>query len=176
MCTPTHKENLLNYRKNNKVLKGLLLKFNLALCTNNNVLKGQCNNILFIASSQIHNKIIKALEKKIRTLSKERKSLLNKIKTTFNHQEIENIKKNICKIKNIIKTYTIKKQNYKHRRDNMKDNNYKQRKKNRRFNRNLLTQQRKNKNKRQKENYCIKIKEIEANASDHNAINYHNVN
>ena len=68
-------------------------------------------NILFIASSQIHNKIIKALEKKIKTLSKERKSLLNKIKTTFNHQETENIKKNICKIKNIIKTYTIKKQN-----------------------------------------------------------------
>ena len=112
MCTPTHKENLLNYKKNNKVPKGLLLKFNLALRTNNNVLKGQCNNILFIASSQIHNKIIKALDK--------------------------------------------------------------QRKKNRRFNRNLLTQQRKNKNKRRKENYCIKINEIKAN--DHNAINYHNVN
>ena len=58
----------------------------------------------------------------------------------------------------------------------MKNNNYKQRKKNRRFNRNLLTQQCKNKNKRQKENYCIKINEIKANAPDHNAINYHNVN
>lgn len=84
LCTHQHhKENLLNYKKNNKVPKGLLLKFNLALCTDNNVLKEQCNNISFNASSQIRNKIMKALEKKIKTLSKERKSLLNKIKTTF---------------------------------------------------------------------------------------------
>ena len=149
LCThQNHKENLLNYKKNNKVPKGLLQKFNLALCTDNNVLKEQCNNILFNASSQIRNKIIKALEKKIKTLSKERKSLLNKINTTFNHQEIENVKKNICNIKNTIKRNTIKKQNRKHRRDNMKNNNNKQRKKNRRFLRNLLTQQRKIKNKR----------------------------
>ena len=114
---------------------------------------------------------MKALEKKIKTLSKERKSLLNKIKTTFNHQEIENIKKNICNIKNIIKTNTIKKQNRKNRRDNMKNNNNKQRKKNRRFDRSLLTQERKNKNTRRKENYRIKINEFKANTPDHNAIN-----
>ena len=53
----------------------------------------------------------------------------------------------------------------------MKNNNNKQRKKNRRFDRNLLTQQRKNKNKWRKENYRIKINEIKANAPDHNAIN-----
>ena len=52
----------------------------------------------------------------------------------------------------------------------MKNNNNKQRKKNRSFDRNLLTQQRKNKNKRRKENYRIKINEIKANAPDHNAI------
>ena len=172
LCTHQHhKENLLNYKKNNKVPKRLLLKFNLTLFTDNSVLKEQCNNISFNASSQIRNKIMKALEKKIKTLSKERKSLLNKIKTTFNHQEIENIKKNICNIKNIIKTNTIKKQNRKNRRDNMKNNNNKQRKKNRRFDRSLLTQERKNKNKRRKENYRIKINEFKANAPDHNAIN-----
>ena len=60
-----HKVNVLTYKKNNKVPKGLLLKFNLALCTDNNVLREQCNNILFNASSQIRNKIIKALGQKI---------------------------------------------------------------------------------------------------------------
>ena len=53
----------------------------------------------------------------------------------------------------------------------MKNNNNKQRKKSRSFDRNLLTQQRKNMNKRQKENYLIKINKIKANAPDHNAIN-----
>ena len=61
-----HKVNLLTYKKNNKVPKGLLLKFNLALCTDNNVLREQCNNILFNASSKILNKIIKALGLKIK--------------------------------------------------------------------------------------------------------------
>ena len=170
MHTNITKKTYLITRKTTKVPKELLLKFNLALCTDNNVLNKQCNNILFNASSQIRKKIIKALERKIKTLSKERKSLLNKIKTTFNHQEIENIKKNICNIKNVIKTNTIIKQNRKHKRDNMKNNNNKQRKKNRSFDRNLLTQQLKNKNKGRKENYRIKINEIKANAPDHNAI------
>ena len=78
-----HKVNLLTYKKN-KVPKGLLLKFNLALCTDNNVLKDNCNNTLFNASSQICNKITKALGQKINYLKKEkRKNLFKKHQTIY---------------------------------------------------------------------------------------------
>ena len=135
-------------------------------------MREQCNNILFNASSQIRNKIIKALCQKINSLKKERKNLLNNIKASTNHQEIETIKRNIYSIKNSIKRKTVQKQNRKHRRDNIsnKDNIGKPKKK-RRFNRDLLTQKRKIKNKRRKENYRNKINEIKANAPDQNAIN-----
>ena len=112
-----HKVNLLTYKKNNKVPKGLLLKLNLALCTDNNVLGEHCNNILFSASSQIRNKIIKSFCQKINYLKKERKNLLNNIKASTNHEEIETIKRNIYSIKNSIKRKTVPKQNCKHRSD-----------------------------------------------------------
>ena len=167
-----HKVNILTYKKNIKVPKGLLLKFNLALCTDNNVLREQCNNILFNAPAQIRNKIIKALGQEINSLKKERKSLLNNNKASTNHQEIETIKRNIYNIKYSIKRKTVQKQNRKHRRDNISNkDNIGKRKKNRRFNRDLLTQKRKIKNKRRKENYLKKISEIKANAADQNAIN-----
>ena len=67
---------------------------------------------------------------------------------------------------------TVQKQNRKHRGDNISNkNNIGKRKKNRRFSRNLLTEQRKIKNKRRKENYRNKISEIKTNAPDQNAIN-----
>ena len=94
-----HKVNLLTYKKN-KVPKGLLLKFKLALCIMH-VLREQCNNILFNTSSQIRNKIMKALGKKINSLKKERKNLLNNIKTSFNHKENENIRRKIYNIKTL---------------------------------------------------------------------------
>ena len=167
-----HKVNLLTCKKNNKVPKGLLLKFNLALCTDNNVLREQCNNILFNASSQIRNKIIKALGHKINFLKKERKNLLNNIKASTNHHEIETIKRNIYNIKNSIKRKTVQKQNRKHRRDHISNkDNIGKHKKNRRFNHDLLTLKCKIKNKRRKENYCNKISEIKANAPDQNTIN-----
>ena len=124
---------------------------------------------MFNPPSQIGNKIIKALGKKINSLKKERKNLLNNIKVSLNHQEIETIKRNIFNIKNSIERKTVQKQNPKHGRDNLSnDNNIGKRKKNRRFNHNLLTQQRKIKNKRLKENYRNKITEIKANAPDQN--------
>ena len=73
---------------------------------------------------------------------------------------------------NSIKRKTVEKQNREHRRDNISNkSNTGKRKKNGRFNRNLVTQQRKIKNKRRKENYCNKITEIKANPPDQNAIN-----
>ena len=104
-------------------------------------MKEQCNNILFNASSQIRNKIIKVLGQKINSLKKERKNLLNNFKASTNHQEFEAIKQNIYNTKNSIKRKTVQKQNRKHRRDNIANkNNIEERKKNRRFNRKLLTQ------------------------------------
>ena len=117
--------------------QGLLLKFNLALRIDNNVLRDQCNNILFNASSQIRNR-----------KKQERKNLLNNISVSANHQEIETIKRNIYNIKNSVKRKTVQKQNCKHRRDNISNkNNVGKRKKNRRFTRHLSTQQCKIKNK-----------------------------
>ena len=106
------------------------------------------------------------------TLKKERKNLLNNIKVSLNHQEIETIKQNICNIKNSMKRKTVQKQNRKRRRDNISNNNnIRKLKKNRGFDRYLLTQQRKIKNKRRKENYLNKINEIKATGPDQNAIN-----
>ena len=107
------------------------------------------------------------ISQKINYLKKDRKNLLNNIKTSTNHKKIETIKRNIFNIKSSTKGKAIQKQNIKHRRDNLsKKNNVEKRRKNRRFNRNLLTQQRKIKNKRQKENYRNKIREIKANPTD----------
>ena len=107
------------------------------------------------------------ISQKINYLKKDRKNLLNNIKTSTNHKKIETIKRNIFNIKSSTKGKAIQKQNIKHRRDNLsKKNNVEKRRKNRRFNRNLLTQQRKIKNKRQKENYRNKISEIKANPTD----------
>ena len=73
VCIHQHYEvKLLIYKKKNKVPKGLLLKFHLALCTYNKILREQCNNILFNALLQISNKMIKALGQKINYLKKEK--------------------------------------------------------------------------------------------------------
>ena len=168
-----HKVNLLAYKKDNKIPKGPLLKFNLALCTNNNVLRAQYNNILFNALSQMRNKIIRAIGQKINFLKKERKNLLKNIKASTNHQEIKTIKRNIYDIKNSIKRKIIQKQNRKHRRGNIpSSNNIGKRRKNRRFDRILLTQQRKINNKCREENYRNKISKIKADTPDQNAINF----
>ena len=107
------------------------------------------------------------ISQKINYLKKDRKNLLNNIKASTNHKKIETIKRNIFNIKSSTKGKAIQKQNIKHRRDNLsKKNNVEKRRKNRRFNRNLLTQQRKIKNKRQNENYRNKISEIKANPTD----------
>ena len=106
------------------------------------------------------------------TLKKERINLLNNIKASLNHQEIETIKQNICNIKNSMKRKTVQKQNRKRRIDNISNNNnIGKLKKNRGFDRYLLTQQRKIKNKRRKENYLNTINEIKAKGPDQNVIN-----
>ena len=55
LCTHQHhKENLLNYlttRKTTKVPKGLLLKINLALCTDNNVLTHSTHHHKYVTKS-----------------------------------------------------------------------------------------------------------------------------
>ena len=130
LYSPTSQVNLLTYKKNIKVPKGLLLKFKLALCIDNNVLREQFNNILFNTSSQIRNKIIKVFRKKINSLKKERKNLLNNKKSSLNHQEIETIKRNVYNLKNSVKRKTVQKQNRKHRRDDISnDDNIGKRKK-----------------------------------------------
>ena len=60
---------------------------------------------------------------RILTQKKDRKNLLNNVKASLNHQEIETIKQNICNIKNSIKRKTTQKQNRKHSRDNIPNNN-----------------------------------------------------
>ena len=57
------------------------------------------------------------------TLKKERINLLNNIKASLNHQEIETTKQNICNIKNSMKRKTVQKQNRKRRIDNISNNN-----------------------------------------------------
>ena len=123
--------------KNNKVRKGLLLRLNLALLTNNEILRENCNNTLFNVSSQIRNKIIETLGQKINSMKKEMKKLFNNIKA-HNHHEIETINSNIYNIKNSIKRKTMQIQNCKHKRDDISNKTSKgNRKKNRRFNRNF---------------------------------------
>ena len=121
----------------------------------------------------MRNKILRAIGQKINFLKKERKNLLKNIKASTNHQEIKTIKRNIYDIKNSIKRKIIQKQNGKHRRDNISSsNNIRKRMKNRRFDRILLNQQHKIKNKCRTENYRNKISEIKANTPDQNAINF----
>ena len=60
---------------------------------------------------------------RILTQKKDRKNLLNNVKASLNHQEIETIKQNICNIKNSMKRKTTQIQNRKHRRDNIPNNN-----------------------------------------------------
>ena len=71
-----------------------------------------------------------------------------------------------------MKRKTVQKQNRKRRIDNISNNNnIGKPKKNRGFDRYLLTQQRKIKNKRRKENYLNTINEIKAKGPDQNVIN-----
>ena len=66
--------------------------------------------------------MIKTLGKKINSLKKERKTLLDNIKAPLNHQENETIKRNIYNIK-VLSNEKLDKNNCKQRRYNISNDN-----------------------------------------------------
>ena len=94
LCKATkHRQLLLTYKKLKKCPKGMKLRFHLSLCNHDNKLKDVCSNMLHKASTDIHDEIIKALEKEIRTLRTKRKNNRNNIKNKTTRENCKLIKK-----------------------------------------------------------------------------------
>ena len=69
------------------------LRFHLSLCNHGNKLKDVCSKMLHKASTGIHDEIIKALEKEIRTLRTKHKNNRNNIKNKTTRENCKLIKK-----------------------------------------------------------------------------------
>ena len=98
-----HKKTLIEYQQHKKIPKGLQLKFQLALCCDDNNLKEQCNSILKSASLKIQKGIIKALNRNTFKLQKRKNILRNKMVDLLSDKQYKEIMTTIKKKVNIFK-------------------------------------------------------------------------
>ena len=98
-----HKKTFLEYQQHKKIPKGLQLKFQLALCCDDNNLKEQCNSILKSASLKIQKGIIKALNRNTFKLQKRKNILRNKMVDLLSDKQYKEIMTTIKKKVNIFK-------------------------------------------------------------------------
>ena len=94
-----HKKTFLEYQQHKKIPKGLQLKFQLALCCDDNNVKEQCNSILKSASLKIQKGIIKALNRNIFKLQKRKNILRNKMVDLLSDKQYKEIMTTIKKLK-----------------------------------------------------------------------------
>ena len=89
------KEFLENYKYNRKYLKGLTLKFNLALCQDSEHLQKSCCNILRNPSFKLRDHILTAVNKKFDDLKITRNGYLNALQNETSRENLQNICNNI---------------------------------------------------------------------------------
>ena len=112
-----HKETLLEYPQHKKIRKGLQLKFQWALCCDDNNLRKQCNSILRSASLKIQRGIIKAPKRNIFKLQKHKNILHNKMVDLLSDKQYKKIMRKIKKKVNILFNKLQKTKQKKHSRD-----------------------------------------------------------
>ena len=136
-------------------------------------LKDVCSKILHKASTDIRDEIVKALEKKIRTLTTKRDNNRNNIKNKTTRENYKLIKKVVAEklvtLERKIKSRQVRKLS----RDNIRPTTS-VRKRNRRFKKDVIVNKRKEKRKRYRSKKKQSIKEIKQNVPDQNAINLSN--